>query len=809
MRIRALVRCKAGLAGLSVATLAVVWTPVPRAAETGTAPGRAVQIGVVIDGPGPLNEPVSALVRDAIDELSGDTFDITYPISATRVADWSAGGVSAALDAVLADPDVDLVLAMGVIASYDAARRGPLPKPVIAPFVLNSGGDIVPDPDGASGIRNLSYLLMPRTFRRDVEAFSEIVALHELAVLYSGRIARALPDIPANAAETLEEMGIRFESVLVEDDTRAALSRLDSLGTIDGVFVMPQIHLPVAEMRELADGLVARRLPSFSLLGRRDVEAGILGSLNPDIFPRLARRVALHVHNTLLGDPPSEMSVAFAAGERLTVNTGTADAIGLPLSWSMVTQADIVSPEADERARRVNLDLIVEEALRVNADLDAAALAVDAGAADVSRARSALLPRIDLRGTGVVIDEDRASPLSAAERTITGAASASQVIWSEPALADLAIQRSRQEQRVAEYDAVRLDVAQAAATAYFRVLRASSLEQIQKRNVQLTRSNLELAEVRELIGQSGPSETLRFQSQLASDTRDAIEANSRRNVAEMELNRILSRPLEEPFAPEDESLEGLIRALRESGLTRFFDSKASFAAFREFMAREAVDASPELAALDAAITAQDRALSSASRAFWSPTLTLAGEVAHRFDESGAGTGDPPAVLGSAPDDTDWNVALSLTFPLFSGGGKLADRSRAHGTLAELRRRREATAERIEQRVRAALHLAGASHAGIYQADIASDAARRSLDAVVDAYGQGVVSILDLLDAQTTARVAEEQAAAAIYDFLIDLMEAQRAVGRLSLFIDPAERRSLIERCTAYFDSRGLADPGRR
>ena len=42
--------------------------------------------------------------------------------------------------------------------------------------------------------------------------------------------------------------------------------------------------------------------------------------------------------------------------------------------------------------------------------------------------------------------------------------------------------------------------------------------------------------------------------------------------------------------------------------------------------------------------------------------------------------------------------------------------------------------------------------------------------------EGVLSIIDLLDAQSAALVAEQSAANATYQFLLDLMEAERAIG---------------------------------
>ena len=143
--------------------------------------------------------------------------------------------------------------------------------------------------------------------------------------------------------------------------------------------------------------------------------------------------------------------------------------------------------------------------------------------------------------------------------------------------------------------------------------------------------------------------------------------------------------------------------------------------------------------------------------------------------------------------------MSASLPLYEGGARRAARARAIREVDELSLRRRAIAERIEQRVRSAAHLAGASFAGIELAEAATVAARQNLELVTGAYEQGVVPILDLLDAQHAALVAEEETANAVYDHLIDQMAVQRALGRFRFFMNPEEEAAFDARLRAHFD----------
>ncbi len=155
-----------------------------------------------------------------------------------------------------------------------------------------------------------------------------------------------------------------------------------------------------------------------------------------------------------------------------------------------------------------------------------------------------------------------------------------------------------------------------------------------------------------------------------------------------------------------------------------------------------------------------------------------------------------------PDVWDWTVGVNATLPLFEGDARRARRSRAQIELEEIITQRQATQQRIEQRIRSSLHQSNASFIGINLSRAAETAARRNLELVLEKYKEGVVDILVLLDAQNSALVADLLAANAIFDYLIDLMGTQRAVGRFDYYRSPQDRQQFLGRLDAYFRSVG-------
>src|SRR5262249_11523415 len=334
------------------------------------------------------------------------------------------------------------------------------------------------------------------------------------------------------------------------------------------------------------------------------------------------------------------------------------------------------------------------------------------------------------------------------------------------------------------------------------VLRAQTLERTRKDNLQRTRSHLEQARLLAAVGSAGPSDVYRWESEIATNRKDAIDANATRNLAEIQVNRILHRPAEEPFDAKDATVDDSEHIGLASVLPDFSDNN-SFRVLRDFIVEEGLAASPELRELDAAIDAARRAATSASRAFYLPSIGVQGSYSRLWWKEGAGT-EAPAIPGlPRANNTDWSIGLRASYPVLRGGGRLATRSRTIEQQHQLELDREATSERIEQRIRSAMHRAGASYAGIREARLAEEWSSKNLQVVSDQYARGAVSLVTLLDAQNAEVVSSQAAANAVYTFLDDHLEVQRAVGRFDFEMTDAERTAFRDRLRAFAARAGL------
>ena len=95
----------------------------------------------------------------------------------------------------------------------------------------------------------------------------------------------------------------------------------------------------------------------------------------------------------------------------------------------------------------------------------------------------------------------------------------------------------------------------------------------------------------------------------------------------------------------------------------------------------------------------------------------------------------------------------------------------------------------------------ASRLAIDLARRATEAAILNLDLVADNYTLGRVSLVDLIDAQNNALIAELATADAVNDYLLDLMRVERAVGQFMFFVSAEDREAWIQELEGFSSER--------
>ncbi|MCF6256831.1 MAG: TolC family protein [Gammaproteobacteria bacterium] len=606
----------------------------------------------------------------------------------------------------------------------------------------------------------------------------------------------AQPGLINRAREVTAAAGVELQFVQQKSPNENLAEQLPP--DIDCVVITGQGLLGPAAMDKVIATLIEKKLPSYSLLDAHLVEQGLLMAEAPATnWRRLARRNALNIHGVLHGELAENQPVTIESKRRLSINMATARAIGISPRFDILGKAVLFNEEKAPQGRTLSLAIVAEEAVAANLDLRTATLELQARQGDVGQARAGLWPQLDARLGYSRLNDDSTTVISgaAARQSTSAALTLTQLIYSDAVNANVEIQGYLQNNRVALKRQLELDIIQEAVITYLNLLKAQTFIHIRRENMELSRTNLELAKDRQRIGVASPAEVYRWESQLATSNQALLNARAQLQQTRDAVNRLLNRPLKAPFIAEPATLDDPRLFISRKELFDYVSNDRAFELMGDYMLEVGIDASPELAGLDALLAASRRELKTNQRAYWSPTVTVQGEVTHVMDEERL-AGLP------AKNDTDWAVGVNVSLPLFEGGTRSVRVASSRFTVKQILSRRDAVRKRIEQRIRASLHDIGASYPAIKLSRDAATAAKKNLDLVTDAYSRGTVSIIDLLDAQNAALVAEESATNAVSDFIIDLMKLQRSLGGFDLFVNKQGLDSWLEDLSNYISTHG-------
>ena len=740
-----------------------------------------VVIAVVSDGPTDRFAPQHQKYIDELLTLTSSEFDVRIE---RYYGDWTRESINSTLEKVYTNEAVDLVLVTGFVANQVAAIRMQFPKPTFLPQIVDvqliKGNPSV----GNSGVRNLNYLSAYADFAEDLDTLARIVSYRDLVLFVDAGLSSAIPQLREAAFAASKQRGINLLEVTHDGVDHQLMNRVPA--ETDAIFIAGLPRMPLADFDRLIEAINSAGLPSYSFAGVSDVERGLLvTNSEPRDVDRQARLNALNMQAVMLGERAEDQPTASLRKEQLTINMATARLIGVSPSFEIMSDAVLLNEEAEAEGQQYGLVDIARVALEQNQDLLAESFGVQAGLQDIGRARANLLPQIGASaGRTRRNDSPSVSAGFLAERSTDVALSLDQLLYSDAASANLKIQKELQRTRQASLSQFRLDVVQAAATSYYTVLNARSQLAVQENNLRITRANLELAEDRVRLGTSTRADLYRWQAEVARAQISVLNARSVLNQSWETLNRILHKPQGARIALKDATFDEPFVMTRKD-FDEMVRSPADYARFSRFYIDRAIRQAPELEQLNAQIAAKRRELISQRRAFWLPDVSVGASYTSNLSQSGLGAG-PQA----GADLNDWSVGIQATLPLFSGGLKKANVSKASYELRQLEYLRASTEERVEEEIRRQLHAAQAAYAQIDLAASAAEASRKNFELVTDAYARGTVTIIDLLDAQDSSLAASAAAAESLYNFLITVMSVQRAIGGYDYLLTPEEREQL-------------------
>ena len=732
-------------------------------------------------------------IQEEINLLLKNRVEINFKIEHT---DFDIVKMQAAYEAAYKDPAIDIVISLGAMSSGVMSGFKNYSKPSIASVIIDNEIQEIPlTKEGTSGVKNFTYIQSPFSMERDIKSLHRLKTFQKLGIVGGSNLIDYMPFLDQLVGNVCTELGAKFTIIPYKSSVETTLAKIPT--DVDAIYFLPVYdEMTEQDLSQFFAATNERRLPSAALLGKQYLDRGALLAYDADAnLQRMPRRLAINVMKIIEGQKPENLPVIIPTySDNLLINMQAAYASGIFPDFDLMSSAVLLNFDNIPTERKISLKSAISEGLAQNLDLKISALNPEIAQKDVELAQAELKPQADFSTNLSIIDEARAERSFGTQGRLNWLASGtvSQIVYAEPALANVMIQDLLKRSEEEAVEQTQLDVVIDVATAYLNVLQAKSFVRIQNENVGVTRENYDISKAKEAVGYAGASDLYRWQSELALKNIDLNDATARLQQAKYQLNQLLNRPIAEDFQMEEVSLTDQMLLVTDSRIFNLINNYGDLAVFSDFLVKEAIVRLPELKQFDYSIAAQQRLQRSRERAFYLPSIAISGSIDQTIKKFNV-VGDIPPATNKA----QWSVGLGLQYPIAQGGKRRINVEQSKLNILQLRDQRNNVQNQLELRLRAAMETAGASYSRVQLSKEAADAGKANFDIVQDAYSQGLVQITSLIDAQNAALQTEISAVNAIYQFVTDFLAVERATGFYYFLATTDEQNAFFDRLIAF------------
>ncbi|MEM6316214.1 MAG: TolC family protein, partial [Bacteroidota bacterium] len=750
---------------------------------------RTLEVVILSDAAEQANHFFEETIKTEIGALLASQYQLNFTEVYTN---GEISKINKEITGIYTQNQTDVLIATGIISGKILSSQSTFPIPSIASVRLNNNTNSDSQPNkSTSGISNLTYIHSPFKVKEGMEKLREICRCKKMAVLTNPTLLA----IGMKEANRYAKAEMEMEWLALETNLSSTVSKIPA--DVEGVYILsPLSNYTADEIKQFFGQINERKLPSFTLLDAPMLELGAFASFAAsDNLKKIPRRIALNVEQIAEGKNPKDLRVDMETfTHQLMVNMETVNKIGKYPNWRVLDNALLTNINQPSTTRVLNLKAAIAEGIQNNLGYQIEAKQTQISTKEVSLAKSSYLPQLNAETTGFFLDENTVNGSfgTAGDFNWTAGAAFSQLILSEPALANIAIQKLLLESQQQVQNQSELDVILEVVQRYFNYRQVLAVADLQNENIKAVNQNLTIASNKEKVGYSGASDVYRWQTELDLAKTDLYATNAQLKAAGYQLNETLNRPIGEVFTIENsENINQLIEGI-DKVLIDLIQNQATLNQFADFMVQEALQNLPEIKQIELAIAAQERQIKSNKRAFYLPTVAFVADYDYPLATVNPGESLPIPDL-EINNEPSWNAAFSVSIPLFAGGSRKYQKEQTTVGLFQLQDQKKDLSNLLELQVRSNLENVNAAYNNIRLTKSAAEAAAKNTTIVQDLYKSGQVDVITLVDAQNALLSAQINATNATYQFMIDYFSLQRSVGSYAYLATETQRTQLLQR----------------
>ncbi len=770
---------------------------------------KSIELAFVFDGPSDKNAEVLQVFQKTITRSLLPDFKAVFPKDLVFTGDWTNAGAIKVSDKALSSR-ARMVISLGYMSSTYYAGKTNKNKYVVTidQYGLRDFGDKFFNPIQQTA--------------NDFVIFKKLVPnSKKTAILMNENYYKTAQNWSTSISKKLKEKECNDDFIVipVNSDIKTSLSKIPS--DVDTVFVTPLFNLTSAQRKELYTNINDKKLPSFSVVGREDVDLGaLLGTSTMDVDKKVAEATSFNIHGVLHGSAVKNEKIPFYDDKVIFYNSDSGEAIGYTPPLRLLNNSvTITHKELPKYSLGTLLDALDES----NLDIKRKQFLISAARRSVASAYLRYLPtlRLDL-GYQTFNNAYAYSYADVPARAGQFTVAMDQVLYSPDLVTNIIVKHKKLKFDKAEEALTRANTEYHTGNLYIDTLMLENMLKVQQEFVQETRENLAIARVREKTGKCGYEEVLRWAGEVSEAEKKLLQMQADYKNIKVAINKLLHKDQKADFAFAPLTASDPAFFTSDLHIIDHVRNPQKLGKFTDMLVEEAIYLSPETTKLKAAIGMKKAEMSNYIQKFVMPNAKMSLEYGSQFDRflpyedeghnqmkyvgsaygygtgavAGAAEGASAGPIGSAVgaaqggsagynrglespylglNKNSFRFFIGAQWKPIEGGHKFAEVARCKSELNELNAYLDEVNTEIEMQVRSVVNRAIAKYFMIEKSYKAMFAQAENYQTVKAKYLMGEVPITQISDAQKLYFSAKLDAMNSQYEFFKELIWVQRGL----------------------------------
>lgn len=728
---------------------------------------RAIKYAFVFDGPSDKNDAVLKQFKNVITRTTAPDYKAEFPKELVFVGNWTKDGVKSASDKAI-NSSATMVVSLGYLSTkyYNSMQAKKKFVVTIDQYGLRDFGDDFFNPVQQSV--------------KGVYAFQKLVNFKKIAVLMNENYYSTRSDWHSFLEPKLK--GINFVIVPATKQIDATFLKIPK--DVDAVVLTPLFNLSQSERKHLITHLNEMKIPTFSTLGKEDVELGVLlGSGAYDLDRKVAEATSFNIKGALKGEVKKSEKIMFYEDEIFYVNADTAQEIGYVPHLRILNNAEIIT---NKKPKTYDLSAVFNTLEKQNLDIERKRLLVKAAKRSAVSAALKYLPTfgITLGYQQYNSDYAESAKLLYPEKTGIFQLGLEQVIYSPALVTNILVKKKQFDFQKHEQFLTEQNMGIDIATTYIDALMLKNAIAVQQEYVKESREILAMARVRQQMGKCGQEETMRWASQLNISEQKLLDMNAEYKNLKIAINKLLYQDQKEDFELAPLTAMDPAFYTKDINIIDYVSNPPALEKFTEMLIARAYEVAPELAKLRAAMKMKDYERNMYYQKFILPDAKLTYTYTSLMNRKYTSdmtiplytpmTGLTAVPLGHS-NATNGQLGIFAQWKPFEGGTKVAEIMRIEAEKKELQRYQEEAKTEIELQIRDIINRAIASYFSIEKNYKAMYTSEENYKLVKKKYLIGEAPVAQLIDAQNMYLSSKLSAMNSQNKFFQQLVWVQRAI----------------------------------